>query len=262
MNLTLSVLRKITPTSLKKPLKKALGIPQTRLDSDWKILKPIGPLEGKHVVLDIGAHHGWFFHCWQDWCPEAEIHAFEPFPQSFREMSAIYGNDTRVIMNQVGVSDSEGELELNVMSESLVSNSFLKHNQAAWDEVQFKPGEVVTQQVPITTIRQYLTDKEIEGVYLAKIDVQGYELKVLQGAGECLQKIDHIFVESAIQPLYEEAPDFTDIFRFLTEKGFHLMALRSWHRGNHVLMETDMLFRRNDLKTSVNEEINRVVEQA
>jgi hypothetical protein len=40
------------------------------------------------------------------------------------------------------------------------------------------------------------------------------------------------------------------------------MGLRTWHRGNHVLMETDMLFRRNGLETGIDESVVKVTEQA
>jgi len=43
------------------------------------------------------------------------------------------------------------------------------------------------------------------------------------------------------------------VHEFMTEQGFHLMDLRAWHRGNRVLMETDMLFRRNELAPTVDE---------
>jgi hypothetical protein len=38
------LLRRIVPASIKRPLKAALGWPQTRLNSDWRILQPMGPI--------------------------------------------------------------------------------------------------------------------------------------------------------------------------------------------------------------------------
>jgi hypothetical protein len=93
-----------------------------------------------------------------------------------------------------------------------------------------------------------------------KIDVQGFEMKVLEGAKLMLPLTDYIFVEAGIVPFYEGAPRFTDVYEFLDCEGFHLMAMRAWHRGNHKLMETDMLFRRNDLLTPIDTGVVRVME--
>jgi FkbM family methyltransferase len=257
----LNWIRRTVPGSLKSPLKKALGLQQTRLHADWSILLPIGPIYREHVVLDVGAHHGWFFHCWQDWCPDAHVHAFEPYPESFEAMRKVYGSDPRVTLNRVGIGDAPNLLALQVMAESKVSNSFLAHRGEAWEEIKYRTGTISSVEVPVTTLDAYTSEEGIDGVYLLKIDVQGYELKALHGARKLLPVVDHIFVESGIRPLYEGAARFTEVIEFLQGEGFHLMAQRAWHRGNHVLVETDMLFRRNALAPAVDESVVRVFEE-
>lgn len=252
--------RRLFPVKLKIHIKKNIGSPLTRLNENWSILQPIGPIFYNHAILDVGSHHGWFFHCWKDWCPDAEIHAFEPRKEAADVSLKLYGDDPTLVVNNVAVGEEEGEAEFQVLEGSKVSSSFLEHNQETWETVGFGTGEISRRTVPIITVDAYCAEHEIDSVYLMKIDVQGFEEKVLRGAKKTLPKIDHIFVESAIQPLYKDAPDFTDIYRFLHARGFHLMAMRAWHRGNHVLMETDMLFRRNDLAPPVDENIERVTE--
>jgi hypothetical protein len=68
-------------------------------------------------------------------------------------------------------------------------------------------------------------------------------------------------VETGIVPFYEGAPRFTDIYEFLSQRGFHLMAMQAWHRGNHKLMETDMLFRRDDLLLPIDDRVGKVMER-
>lgn len=243
----MSLVRRLIPQQTRTAIKKFLGLPTTRLHPDWSILRCIGSVESTHTVLDIGAHHGWFFHCWQDWHPAAHIHAFEPFPESFEAMVRNYGEDPRVRFNQLALGDTEGSLPLNILTESKVSNSFLDPRAETWRRVGYATGAIDRLSVPVTTVDAYVRAQQIERIYLVKIDVQGYELHVLRGAEQSLQKIDHIFVEAGIQRLYEGAPSFADVFEFLSERGFHLMTMRAWHRGNHALVETDMLFRRDGL---------------
>jgi len=241
------LIRTLVPQHVRTAIKKSLGLPTTRLDPDWSILRCIGPVESEHVVLDIGAHHGWFFHCWQDWCPAAQVHAFEPFPESFEAMVRNYGNDPPVRFNQIALGDTAGSLPLNILTASKVSNSFLDPRAETWRGVGYATGAIDRLSVPVTTLDAYVRERQLKRIYLMKIDVQGYELHVLRGAVQSLPRIDHIFVAAGIQRLYEGAPSFADVFEFLSERGFHLMTMRAWHRGNHALVETDMLFRRNDL---------------
>lgn len=248
---------KVLPSSFKDQIKRALGLPPTRLHPHWEVLRPIGPMNDAHIVIDVGAHHGWFFHCWLDWCPRAEVSAFEPTRESYIRANELYGADPRVHLFQVGLGAEPGELSFNVLADSQVSNSFLPPQHEIWKSIEYNTGEISTRPVPVTTLDLFCAERGISGAYLLKIDVQGYELEVLKGAVGILPGIDYVFVESGIQRLYEGAPSFADIFLFLEKQGFHLMHLRSWHRGNRVLVETDMIFRRNDLAPEIDQSTDR-----
>jgi FkbM family methyltransferase len=250
-----NALRRAVPAPLKRAIKRRLGMPLTRLHRDWAILEPIGPVARPHVIFDVGAHEGWFFHCWTDWCPAAEVHAFEPAEEAFSR-SRMYENE-RVHLNRVAVGRAAGTMPLNVMSESSVSNSLLAPVGETWREIGYRTGDVSTREVEVITLDDYARRYAIDSVYLIKIDVQGFELEVLEGAHAVLKKTDYVFVEAAIRPLYAGAPRFTAVYDFLADHGFHLMTLRAWHRGNHVLVETDMLFRRNELMPPIDPSVDR-----
>lgn len=258
----LRALARRLPSPIKAAIKRRLGIPLTRLHPDFAIVAPIGPAQGPHVVVDAGAHNGWFFHVWRDWCPQARVHAFEPAAEAFAGLQARYGKDESVTLNPVGLGARSEIRKFQVMKESRVSNSFLQHVPETWARVGFRTGAIETRDVQVTTLSEYLLEKAVDRVHVLKIDVQGLELDVLQGAEAVLDRIDHILVESQIQPLYQGAPGATRVWDHLTERGFHLMDLRAWHRGNHVLMETDMLFRRDALAPPVDGAVERIYTQA
>lgn len=247
------------PPRLKTALKRRMGMPLTRLDPDWQILEPIGPVYTPHVLVDAGAHHGWFFHCWKDWCPPAEVHAFEPAIEAFTEATRLYGADPDVHINNVALGSKPGELQLNVMADSAVSNSFLMPVEETWREIDYHHGSIAKRTVPVMRLDDYASEKSLGEVYLLKIDVQGFEIEVLEGAREMLRRTSYVFVEAAIRPLYEGAPRFTHVFDWLDAHGFHLMAMRAWHRGNRTLVETDMLFRRNELMPPIDPKIDRIM---
>lgn len=63
---------------------------------------------------------------------------------------------------------------------------------------------------------------ELDDIDLIKIDVQGAELAVFEGAGERLDQALVIWTEVEFIPLYEDQPLFRDVDRFLSERGFLL----------------------------------------
>lgn len=255
----LDPIRRMVPRAWKDALKRRLGRPLTRLQPDWKILEVIGPVEHPHVVFDVGAHEGWFLHSWKDWCPQAEIHAFEPAIEAYENGRALYGGDPSIHYVNAGVGRAAGTLELNVMEESRVSNSFLRPVEETWRAIDYHTGAITRRTVNVIALDDYA--RAIASIYLIKIDVQGFELEVLEGAKETLRRTDYVFVEAAIRPLYEGAPRFTQVHDFLDAHGFHLIAMRAWHRGNLTLVETDMLFRRNELMPPVDPNVSRVMTQ-
>jgi FkbM family methyltransferase len=224
-------------------------------------LLPIGPNYSDHVVIDVGANEGWFFHCWLDWCPEAKVHAFEPYSESYEMARKLYGQDKRVRLECLAIGDTEGIQKLNILSESKVSNSILQPRADIWSEIGYRTGQVLQTSVPVVKLDDYVRRERLDKIYLIKIDVQGYEMHVLRGAQQSLTRIDHIFVESAVRPLYHGAARFTEVFEFLIANGFHLIGMQGWHRGNHALIEVDMLFRRNELMPPVDESVVRVTER-
>lgn len=239
----LNGLRSVLARSVKQRLKAVAGLPPSRLHPDWAILRHAGPVREPHVVLDVGARNGWFFHCWKDWCPAAEIHAFEPDPEAAERLSRKYAKDPRVTVVAAGVGDEAGALPFNVLEGSRVSSSFLAPRRTEWERLDFQTGNVSTLEIPVLRLDSYVLDRGLEHIHLLKVDVQGYELKVLAGASGILDCVDFVFVEAGITPLYDGAPRFTDVASMLLDSRFDLVTLRAWHQGDGALVETDLLFR-------------------
>src|SRR5208282_3016417 len=63
-------------------------------------------------VLDVGANVGdWLLLCRQH-LPGADIHAFEIAPPVFDQLRQNVGNQPQVVLNPIGLSDQDGELEV------------------------------------------------------------------------------------------------------------------------------------------------------
>jgi FkbM family methyltransferase len=84
------------------------------------------------------------------------------------------------------------------------------------------------------------------------LDIQGYELKALQGASDILSKIDFIYTEVNTEDVYKDCANLTEIDNFLSHYGFSRtwlsMTKNGWgdafySKGNRYMNKTSFIGR-------------------
>lgn len=177
-------------------------------------------------VLDVGANQGQFARDLRAAGYKGRIVSFEPLSGAHALLSARAERDAAwVIHPRSAVGDTNGTISINVSGNS-VSSSVLPmldaHAHAARDSVY-----VGSEQVPIVTLdsvtAQYLRDGE--RVFL-KIDTQGFEWQVLDGARETLRRARGVHCEMSMVPLYEGQRLWKDVLERLEDGGFRFWSLQ------------------------------------
>jgi hypothetical protein len=124
----------------------------------------------------------------------------------------------------MALGDSEGTIGLNLAGNS-VSSSVLpmlpSHRKAA-PESTYVGSETVDLQT-LDKVGPGLAG-DAEQIFL-KLDVQGFEPKVLQGAEQFLSRVAGIQIELSLVPLYDGESLFQPMIRSLEERGFELWSL-------------------------------------
>jgi hypothetical protein len=115
------------------------------------------------------------------------------------------------------------------------------------------PGTEEVQAVVVRTARldERLTEAMLPRPCLLKIDVQGGELLVLQGASGIMHLLDEVLVECSFVELYDGQPLAGDVVAFLRERGFGLAGVSTpaqGHDGEPV--QADFQFRRPDERSA------------
>lgn len=168
------------------------------------------------LVLDVGAGEGWFAKQARQVWPNAAIVSFEP---AQRHNLTLQKMDDRHSVVRTAVGDRAGVATLN-LTHGAQSNSllgFLPDGPLA--KVH---AEVGHEQVPIVTLDSLTLGK----VDLLKMDVQGAELQVLEGAKELLKRDRPvIYTEVSFQTLYLDHPLLADVDTFLAELGYKRLYL-------------------------------------
>jgi FkbM family methyltransferase len=146
------------------------------------------------VVLDVGANVGISAMMMARWCgSEGHIYAFEPSPTPKKLLAQhleLNGLADRVTISECALSDAEGTATFyasGISGKSALSKANIGQESEA-------------VKVPVTTIDSYCEANKIKPS-LIKIDVEGFEFKVLNGARKTMKEVrPRILVE--LHPMF------------------------------------------------------------
>lgn len=129
------------------------------------------------TVVDIGANIGIYTRFFSELAAASgRVHAFEPAPSNYKRLQENTEHFANVSLKQAAVGDRSGTIRLFVSDELNV------------DHRTFDSGDGRKEiDVPVVSLDEYFTAGH--RVDLIKIDVQGYELSVLQGAKRVLAEM-------------------------------------------------------------------------
>jgi FkbM family methyltransferase len=200
------------------------------------------------TVLDIGGNIGQYGSALRASGYRGRIISCEPLSDAFPHLSRRAAGDNAWTTLNTAVGTESGEIEINVSANSY-SSSILPmtdaHSLAA-------PGSeyVRAEKVAMTTVAEILGTQKVDPASaLLKVDTQGYEGQVLDGAGEALSRFAAVQLELSMVPLYDGAPLFEDLVGRMQEAGFGIFALEGGFGDPRTgrMLQCDGFFVRTEL---------------
>lgn len=190
------------------------------------------------TVVDVGARWGASAQ-WAALGPDRRILGFDPDPEECERLNAAAAaaGDPAIYI-PLALAAGAGAATLFLAREPGCSSLYrpLGHLARRLPELACIT-EVGRSSVRTTTLDTWCDENDVTVVDMIKLDTQGSELGVLQGAERTLAHVQLLEIEVEFNPIYEGQPLFGDVDAYLRARGFVLWKLDNlvhYSRGDAV----------------------------
>ena len=199
------------------------------------------------VIYDIGANRGLTALRFLNTFPNATLFAFEPIEELSNELQRKFADSENVKITNCAISDKSGTLTFYI-NKSLDTSSTLPSKLTGLNsDAQVKTLNKIT--VPCQTIDETFYKNKLSVINILKLDIQGGELKALQGAERILKnkKVDVIYTEAYFIQQYVDQPLFYNIAEYLLQLGYVLQDIYNPIYGKNKIAWCDAVFIRKEI---------------
>lgn len=146
-------------------------------------LKPMLANENHSIILDVGGNRGGYTAWILDVFPNACVHGFEPNPPTFEAYATRYQDDGRVKAHPLGLTNAPGAGTIY----SYAKDRTTGHASLAAAVLGHSTEDVDASPCCLETLdRLSESIPELANAAFIKLDIEGFELQALEGAGRVL----------------------------------------------------------------------------
>jgi FkbM family methyltransferase len=197
------------------------------------------------LVLDVGASVGQYARELRRFGYMGPIASFEPLQTPFTTLSAAASTDPIWSVHNLALGDKESVEEINVSANS--DSSSILPMLDAHTEAAPQATYVGTEVIRVDTL-DHVWDARFEGFQrpFLKLDTQGYERQVLDGALSVMDRLVGIQIELSFRMLYADSMLYTEASTRLQDAGLTLVNIEPGFADARTgeLLQADGIFMR------------------
>lgn len=167
-------------------------------------------------IFDVGANIGDYTNNFNELDNTYKVYSFEPQPNTFEKLEKRFTNNKNITTINFGLGDKEEKIILYDYS-SVDGSPHASTNEKVFSEINKKKSK--KYEILINTVDYFIKINNIKKLHLLKVDVEGHEFKVLEGAKESISKgiIENIHFEFTKINIYNHL-FFKDYYNILKKK--------------------------------------------
>ena len=184
------------------------------------------------VIFDVGANDGESIERFKKIFSKSKIYSFEPDDNAFQRLKKNYYNKENIEIFDFGISNRDGNQQFYSYDHDKISSLMrLDANSKLFKsrKIAKNSGEDFEKlkDIKILKLDSFVKDKNIPRINILKIDVQGYEPEVIEGAKYLIEnnKIDIIEMEIILGYGYSKSISFYDIEKNFSKQEYKLAAI-------------------------------------
>ena len=185
------------------------------------------------VLFDVGAHFGETNEILKSYFPESRIISFEANPNCIPYLNS---------RNIEFVPCLLGREDVDKVKFYINPNDPVSTGCSIFKETTVHFANASTIELPMYRLDS-ITPPELKPEFL-KMDVQGAELSVLDGAEKILPSIRWIYLEVSFVSCNEGAPMFKEVSDYLYSRGYTIVDMCDSTYVDNQLMQCNFLFER------------------
>ena len=206
-------------------------------------LKKIFGDQGPRVILDVGSRDLEESIQMSEAFPNTRIIAFEPNPNQFPICVAAGQNYPNIEVYEYACNDQEDVVDFWIVNENVGASSILEPEEdfldAGWQNGYRPCTFQKLSGIRARRIDTVLTEIGVDKVDAVWMDVQGNELKALQGMGKFIDDVKLMHTEAALKPYYKGHAPKSDLELWIHQQGFETEFLKT--RDPHPFGESDLV---------------------
>jgi FkbM family methyltransferase len=168
------------------------------------------------VVVEAGAQFGEDTDKMSLLWPKGTIYAFEPSPLSYPSVAQLAVNRSNIFSSQLALSNVSGEMPFYLAGGA----SSLLCPQDGFNRAYFHVDVDHPIFVKVVKLDKWLDEQGISRVDFLWLDMEGNELRALEGLGKRLSDVTLIYAEVNIQRFWNGCVCYEELKTWLSEQGF------------------------------------------